>query len=164
MIRLRCAKADDLNDYLRIRNSYFVMKYNCMSSLTKEEAVCNLERAIHNKYCYFIDFHGKMIGVIYFSEDQMRFGVNALTISYFLDEQYARKGYMSQAIKMALAIVFDEGVEVISARVFSENIASINLLKRIGFKQEGYLHHAVLGYGNIVYDDTLWAITKNDLR
>lgn len=103
-----------------------------------------------------------MIGAIYFSQDTMRYKVNALTVSYYLAEASAGRGYMTQALSMALDAVFAEGVELVSARVFSENRASIQLLKRLGFQQEGYLRHAVRGYGHVIHDDTLWALFRED--
>lgn len=162
-MKLRSAKIDDIKEYLEIRNSYFVLKYNCMSRLSEIEAMQQLEMDANNQNCFFIDLDGKMIGAIYFSQDEMRYGVKALTASYFLNEKYTGQGYMTQALKMALDIIFSRDIKLVSARVFSENSASINLLKRIGFHQEGYLHYAVRGYNDIIYDDTLWAISKSDL-
>ncbi len=161
-VKLRHARLSDLDDYKRIRNSYVVLRYNCMSPLDDESSLYYLKNDIENQYCLFLDLDGKMIGAIYFNEDDLRYGIDALSVSYFLDEQYIGHGYMTQALKQALDIVFESDIELVSARVFSCNTDSQKLLLRLGFKQEGYLHQAVRGYGNVIYDDTLWVLLKSN--
>ncbi len=161
-ITLRRANMADLDPFLAIRNSDFVLRYNCMQPLTAEKARLALAQDAADPHCFYIDLHGRMIGAIYFSQDDLRFGVNALSVSYYLSQDCARQGYMTQALNQALAVVFSEDVTLVSARVFSENTASIQLLKGLGFQQEGFLRHAVRAYRDIVYDDTLWALFKTD--
>ncbi|KRB56109.1 GCN5 family acetyltransferase [Flavobacterium sp. Root186] len=80
---------------------------------------------------------GKLIGdcAIKLDEYDPRIAEIGITISHL--EQ--KKGYAKEVLLGILAFLFDEikihrVVEIVDA----ENIASINLLKSIGFRQEGY--------------------------
>ena len=52
--------------------------------------------------------------------------------------------------------------DIISARVFVGNDASKKLLEKLGFTHEGTLRHAVKGYQDIIFDDQLFSITKEN--
>lgn len=41
---IRRACINDLGNYIAIHNSYFVLKYNCMSKLNSSEAIVQLKR------------------------------------------------------------------------------------------------------------------------
>ena len=57
-----------------------------------------------------------------------------------LHPNYGRRGIMSEAISAVLAFGFiDLGLHRIEANPLAENTPSINLLRKLGFKQEGVL-------------------------
>ena len=62
-----------------------------------------------------------------------------------LDQDQTGKGYMTEALKGAMAFVFDEyKMHRIEAFILPENEPSLNLVKRVGFHYEGkrisYMH------------------------
>lgn len=72
-------------------------------------------------------------------------GMMSCACGYHLDREYTGKGYMTEALKGAMAFVFDEfKMHRIEAFILPENAPSLNLVKRIGFHYEGqrksYMH------------------------
>jgi [ribosomal protein S5]-alanine N-acetyltransferase len=61
------------------------------------------------------------------------------TLGYWIGEHYTRKGYMSAAMQSLIAYALgDMGLHRLEAACLPSNQASIALLKRSGFEQEGY--------------------------
>jgi [ribosomal protein S5]-alanine N-acetyltransferase len=61
------------------------------------------------------------------------------TLGYWIGEHYTRKGYMGAAMQSLIAYAFsDMGLHRLEAACLPNNQASIALLKRSGFEQEGY--------------------------
>ena len=155
---IRLGKKEDVLKLLEIRNSSFVMKYNPMK-IANEEA---LLKEISHEFVLERKNDHKIIGCIGVQNDFLRYGVESKCISYYLDEKETRKGYMSEGLSKVLSYLFDEGAEVVCARVFVGNEASVSLLKKLGFHQEGILRHAVKSHDGIVYDDQLFTLLKQE--
>ena len=82
-------------------------------------------------------------------------------MSYWLAEPYTHKGYMSEALRTMIEFLLHEtDYRIISCRVFAENEASIKLLQKLGFTQEGYLKQAVKDLNGITHDDILFGYFK----
>jgi ribosomal-protein-alanine N-acetyltransferase len=63
----------------------------------------------------------------------------ACTLGYWIGEAYARRGIMSQAVRMVAAFAFEDlALRRIEAACLPTNIASQRLLLSCGFTQEGY--------------------------
>lgn len=79
----------------------------------------------------------KIIGVIYFNG--IFFGSFKSTfMSFRMDKDEVRNGYMSEAIKKGMDIVFNDlGLHRIEANVMPSNTATIALLEKLGFYNEG---------------------------
>lgn len=155
---LRNGKQEDIHDFLGIRNSAFVLKYNAMEICDEEQ----LFKEISDNYVLERKNDHKIIGFIGIEKDMLRYGVTSACISYYLDEKEAKHGYMSEALKSMLSYLFEQGIEIVGARVFVGNDASVSLLKKLGFTHEGTLRHAVQGYGGIIYDDQLFSLLKEE--
>ena len=72
-------------------------------------------------------------------------GMMSCACGYHLDQNQTGKGYMTEALKGAMAFVFDEyKMHRIEAFILPENEPSLNLVKRVGFHYEGkrisYMH------------------------
>ena len=72
-------------------------------------------------------------------------GMMSCAVGYHLDKDHTGKGYMTEALKGALAFIFDEyHMHRVEAFILPENETSINLVKRVGFHYEGvrnsYMH------------------------
>jgi ribosomal-protein-alanine N-acetyltransferase len=65
-----------------------------------------------------------------------------MEISYDLHRKYWRKGIMSRAVEKVLAYLFQQGETYrVEALIVSQNTASIEMLKKLGFAHEGCLHN-----------------------
>ena len=72
-------------------------------------------------------------------------GMMSCACGYHLDKDHTSRGYMTEALRGAMAFVFDEyKLHRIEAFIVPENTPSINLVKRLGFHYEGlrrsYMH------------------------
>lgn len=54
-----------------------------------------------------------------------------------------------------------DDVNSVTARVFADNPGSGKLLRHLGFRQEGHLRQAVLGYDGILHDDLLFSLRRD---
>ncbi|HET6453291.1 MAG TPA: GNAT family N-acetyltransferase [Armatimonadota bacterium] len=65
-------------------------------------------------------------------------------IGYWLGQKYWGQGYMTEAVRRMAQFAFEElGFERIHAYCFPQNAASIRVLGRAGFRQEGHIRHGV---------------------
>lgn len=79
------------------------------------------------------------IGTFCFS-NIIRGAFQKCTLGYKLGKSYCHLGYMQEAISYIIPHVFkDLKLHRIEAYVQPENQPSVNLLSRLGFKEEGYL-------------------------
>ena len=153
---LRVGNMNDISDVMEFRNTDFVLKYNCMNIANEQEVF----QEISNSFVLYEKELKKVIGILSIHQDDLRYGVKSMCLSYYMNEKYTRKYYMSEAIDKITSELFKLGCDVISARVFLENDASIGLLKKLGFNHEGTLKHAVKGYKGIIHDDCLFSKVK----
>ena len=91
-------------------------------------------------YPYFI-FHqedGALLGGLTLSN--VRRGVAQMaSLGYWIGERHARRGYMASAIAALLPFAFENlRLHRIEAACLPENTASVALLRRCGFKEEGF--------------------------
>ena len=166
-LTIRNAKPIDVDDIFEMRSSEFVLKYNAMETMTYEQAKAQVDKDTMSENVFYLELKdaGKVIGTIYLEEDSLRYGVNSISLSYYLNENYARKGYMTEAMGRIIKYIFDiRQVDVISARVFSENIASQRLLKKLGFVNEGCIRRCVKGYKDVIYDDLIFSMLREEYQ
>jgi len=162
---LRAPKPGDEEEFLAIRNSEFVLKYNCMPKVTIEELLEKTTEKMEEGEVFYLELkeNGKVIGFIGLNPDTLRYRVNSICISYYLGEDYSRKGYMTEALEEIIRYVFEEKqVDVLSARVFKENIASRRLVEKLGFVNEGCIRRCVKAYQDIIYDDMVYSILREE--
>ncbi len=85
-------------------------------------------------------------------------------LGYLLGESYAGKGFMSEAVGLTLKFAFKIlKLHRIEANVQPENIASINVLRRAGFSNEGF-SPKYLKINGRWRDHEQWAIIVDDWR
>jgi len=64
------------------------------------------------------------------------------TLGYWIGEPHARQGYMTEAVEAMLAFAFDTLLlHRLEAACLPTNVASQGVLRRLGFRQEGYARH-----------------------
>lgn len=72
-------------------------------------------------------------------------GMMCCSLGYHLDQDHTGKGYMTEALRGAIAFIFDEyKMHRIEAFILPDNERSLNVVKRLGFHHEGqrksYMH------------------------
>lgn len=162
---LRTPRVTDAESYCTIHNSEFVLRYNAMMPTTKER----MEKKFADEdYCQETIFleekgSGELLGAIFLEDDDLRYGVASKGLSYFIRENSSRKGYMKEAMTAVIAWLFEtENLECVSARAFAPNIASRALLRSLGFAENGIVPRCVKGYGDIVFDDVIHTLFRED--
>lgn len=73
---------------------------------------------------------GELLGDLY-----MKLEKNACWIGYTIAPQHARNGYAFEVVEELMRQLNHDGVRVFKAEVEAENIASIALLRKLGFTQ-----------------------------
>ena len=86
----------------------------------------------------FGDSGQNLLGAI--NLNNIRRGISqTATLGYWIGEAHTRRGYMAEATRLLLDHAFhDMGLHRIEAACLPTNVASIALLKKCGFEQEGY--------------------------
>lgn len=159
---LRTPVPEDAEAYHKIQNSEFVLRYNAMAPENIEKIKARFQNEPDDMLVLQNKQTEEMIGAVFIEEDSIRWGIASKELSYFLGEQYARMGYMKEALCAVMDYLFQkEKLQCISARCFAPNVASRNLLESLGFTQNGYIPACVKGYGDVIFDDTLYSIVKS---
>ena len=162
---LRRPRPEDAEDYCVIHNSEFVLRYNAMMPVTADrmekqfadDAYCNDAVFLEDKKT------GILLGAIFLEDDDLRYGVASRSLSFFLREEFTREGYMKEAMRAVIGWLFETGdLECVSARAFAPNTASRALLKSLGFQENGIIPRCVKGYGDVVYDDVIHTLFKEN--
>ena len=88
-------------------------------------------------WIYKIEDKKRIIGMINFANIYMGAFLSC-TVGYKLDEFEQHKGYMTEALKAAIIIVFKElKLHRVEANIMPHNKPSLELAKRLGFEYEG---------------------------
>lgn len=164
---LRTPEIKDVDDYLEFVNSDFVMRYNAMTPVSREKAEAQFSAASGDCAALAMELKctGRVIGMIYTGEDSLRYGVASRELSYFLREDAIRQGYMKEALHTLIRHLFEtENLASVAARCFAPNIASRKLLESLGFQQDGLVRKCVKGYGDIVFDDCLYSLLREEFK
>jgi ribosomal-protein-alanine N-acetyltransferase len=81
---------------------------------------------------------GAVLGGITVADIQ-RSVAQACSLGYWIGRDHARQGYMHEALGLVLRHVFvDQGLHRVNAACLPSNAASQGLLRKLGFRQEGY--------------------------
>ncbi len=114
-------------------------------------------------FLIFRDTDGAMVGGVTLAN--VRRGiVQAGTIGYWTGEPYARRGYMTAALRVLLPSLFGElNLHRIEAACIPGNLASIRVLEKSGFAREG-LARRYLCINGIWQDHLLFGMLHDDVH
>jgi [ribosomal protein S5]-alanine N-acetyltransferase len=122
--------------------------------------------------CQLDDFEGflvcendadAIVGSINLSQI-FRGGFQSAYVGYQVGAPFARQGYMTEALQLVLRYAFDTmKLHRIEANIQPSNVASIALVKRVGFSKEGYSRKYLKICGRW-RDHERWAIVAEDWR
>lgn len=160
---LRTPEVRDVDDYMAVCNTEFVLRYNAMTARDAERLRQRFSEPQEDTLVIERKADGKVIGEVSIEDDSVRWGVASKELSYWLGEAYSRQGYMKEALHELIGYLFEtDDLECVAARCFAPNVASLALLKALGFHQDGYIPRCVKGYQNQIFDDTLHSLFRKD--
>ena len=159
---LRSPEPTDAADICKVRNSDFVQRYNLYPDSSAEDVLIELEK--YDLVILAEKDTGLFLGLIHIKEDYIRYHVDSMELAGWLDRSVARNGLMSEALRCLIPNLFNEGISRLTARVFSDNTASVRLMESIGFVREGYLKDAVKNPSGEIFDMILFSLTEEEFR
>ena len=174
---LRPFCAEDAADVFEYLEKPTVNCFACMKLNSLEEAQTAVkEKMAHDEYCFAIVLRdtGKVIGEIEAHPESSQpdkaenFIEDTFSPCWMLNPDYHGKGYAYEAAKAFFDYLFHEkGARRIYAYTEDYNLASQNLCKKLGMRQEGMFMEFVSFVndteGNPIYENTMqWAILKKE--
>ena len=104
---------------------------------------------------------GSLVGVITLSQIFRRNFQNAYLGFYGLQGQTGQ-GLMTEAVRLAVGYAFGElGLHRLEANVQPDNVRSVALVERVGFRKEGFSPE-YLAIGGVWRDHERWAILVDE--
>ncbi len=128
-----------------------------------EKYVAQSERAENEFFLICLNENGAIAGTSNLSQIFMG-NFRSAYLGYLLGEALMGKGFMSEAVGLTLSFAFKTlKLHRVEANVQPENTASINVLKRAGFSNEGF-SPKYLKINGRWRDHGRWAIIVDDWR
>jgi [ribosomal protein S5]-alanine N-acetyltransferase len=148
-VMLRPPSLNDFEEWAKLRQASksFLLPWeplwsdNEYSKFNFRARIKHYQQQIRNDsgYPFFIFHHeqGHLLGAI--TASNVRRGVAQMcSVGYWIGQPFARQGYMSEALKTLTDHAFGNlGLHRVEAACLPSNTASIGLLRRNGFAQEG---------------------------
>lgn len=144
---VRAFREEDIDEFMQYRNDEMWMKFQNLKRKSKKEyrKILIKELVIENgiQLAIIKREDNSLIGDIYLKKEE-----NVFWIGYTIKPSDSRKGYAYEIIKAIISWAKQEGDFKIKAGVDFENVASINLLEKIGFKyiEEESVNDAIYEY------------------
>jgi len=102
-----------------------------------------------------------LIGVININEPVLG-ALKSAYLGYYIDAKFAGQGHMTEGLALALNYAFSvRGFHRLEANIQPANLASIGLVKRLGFRREGF-SPKYLCINDVWCDHERWAILAED--
>ena len=123
--------------------------------------LANMDRA-YSFLIFKIDDNTLLGGI---NVGNVRRGVaQSASLGYWVGVNHARNGYMKEALQILIPTLFiDLRLNRLEAATLEENVASRNLLKKIGFKKEGVLRNYLKINGSW-RNHVLYGLLENDFK
>ena len=159
--KLRLASKDFLIPWEPSWDNFSCSRRAYMRFLKNSNYLANMDRAY--SFLIFNNIDKDLLGGI--NVGNVRRGVSqSASIGYWIGKKYSRKGYMYEALKILLPSLFiDLRLNRVEATILEENIASKNLLTKIGFKKEGTLRNYLKINGSW-RDHIIYGLLQNDCK
>jgi ribosomal-protein-alanine N-acetyltransferase len=164
-IFLRSPQAKDQDEYLALNRRSASFNRGLASPPTRpEQFAAFLERCrVDTTACFFIcrRTDRRVLGTINLRQID-RGGFHSAYLGYQIGAEFARQGYMTEAIALVLRHAFvDLKLHRLEANIQPGNVASIALVKRAGFVKEGFSRRYLKICGRW-RDHERWAILVED--
>lgn len=87
---------------------------------------------------------------------------DSCVMGYWIGREHAGQGYMTEGVRLCLRRAFGElGLHRVEANVMPENEASLGVVRRVGFREEGFSPR-YLQINGVWADHTRWAMTREE--
>ena len=87
----------------------------------------------------------------------------AFAVGFVADVRYEGKGYISEAVNVALGMLFEDlGASLVQSECNENNIRSLRLLERHGFRREGYVQKDAGNGGGSRSRDCLYVLSQRE--
>lgn len=146
IILLRELKEEDAEDILELYSDKDISLYDKSPYITDIEDAARFINEINSCYYYrkridwaiIIKSSNKLVGLIAIHS------LNSIThtaeVGYLINKKYRNKGIMTEALKLITTFLFENiDIHSLNATIHIENIASIMVCKKVGFKVNEYL-------------------------
>ncbi len=128
------------------RNEPYTLKFNPVVKRTLEEVRASLLEgpfvlaplSENTNYRWFVECDGEVVGTVSLScvNAMMKFG----EIGYMISEAHHGLGIATQAVKLWTSLIFgNTDLRKLTASAAKKNIASLRVLEKVGYAQEGVL-------------------------
>jgi len=170
-VLLRKPVARDRDEYLRLRrrSAAFLRPWEPAPLRGRSQArqfadwLATGRRGRHEKLLVCRVADGANLSAININEI-VRGPAQSAFLGYWIGAAYARQGYMTDALRLALAHAFrSRGLHRVEANIMPDNRASLALARRAGFRREGYSPRYLKIAGRWV-DHERWALTVEEWR
>ncbi|BEP29477.1 GNAT family N-acetyltransferase [Helicovermis profundi] len=129
-------------------------------TILENERINILNGSLIKFWIFEIENPNKIIGSIAFS-NIVRGPFLSCFLGYKLDKNAIKNGYMNEALTKSIEIIFDEvHLHRIEANIIPRNIDSLNVVKKLGFINEG-ISRKYLKINNI-WEDHIHMVLLND--
>ena len=164
---LRQMRPGDAEAIFRIYGDEEVMRYRDVLPFTRPEEAQQFLEGVHARYQQGEEMHwaitlkgeDSLIGSCGYS---WYLGRQFGAIGYDLARLYWKQGIMTEAIEALLRFGFEvRNLHRIEARVRRGNEASMRLLRRLGFQEEGLLRECLF-LNNSFYDVKVFSLLKSE--
>lgn len=162
---IRSPELHDAPGIYEISQDPLIIENNCFKPQTMEQVLAYISKCAEHPHRMVIALKesDEFIAELNFDRDSLRYDVNAVMFSYNMLARFRGKGYMKEALQEAIRYCFEEKqCELVSARVFSGNAVSFNLLTSCGFTHEGHLRRAVRCFGDRAHDDEVFSLLREE--
>ncbi|TCN39672.1 RimJ/RimL family protein N-acetyltransferase [Kribbella orskensis] len=167
--RLREFRLDDLDDYLAIVGDDRVTNWLSFDSRDRDSAQTALAAAVErSQQDDRLDY---MLAVTRLDDDRLigfarlgPTGVQAAHLGYAIAADHWGHGYATDASRTLVRFAFENlDLHRVSAAIGPENLASVAVVKRLGFSYEGRIRHHVFT-NNAWRDSLLYSILAGEYR
>jgi len=165
---LRKITINDANDIFEYLSNDTVTRYLGKNSLTNIEEVYEIINRLELNYNenrgirwgIVLKDSNKLIGTMGY--DALQIKNKRADIGYDINSHYWRKGFATETISEVIKFGFEQlDLNRIGVVVFPENIASSNLLKKFGFREEGLLREYII-QNNVPKDTIVFSLLRKE--
>ena len=154
---------------LRLRNRAFFelwepRREQSWYTLAAQEAdiLAGIDAARADRRYAFGIFAPELVGRVALSE-VVRGVFCSVFLGYFVDEAMNGRGFATEAVRRVVGFAFGEaGLHRVQAAVMPRNAASVRVLEKAGFREEGYAER-YLCINGVWEDHRIFAITSEEI-